>query len=100
MHLKSSKVETITPEGLEHGWGIGVTTAGLTFNSTHQEYTPSADNLTRHLKQHDYIHSICNYKAYAPNSIWIHRFQKLCLFVESLVATFISTVLYTINSFP
>ena len=48
--LNTSKNNSITPEDLMRRWGIGIDTARRTLQSTYQEYTRSADNLTRRFK--------------------------------------------------
>jgi len=48
--INTSKNRTITPEDLMRRWGIGIDTARRTLRSTYQEYTRSADNLSRRFK--------------------------------------------------
>ena len=50
MNLRTSRKGSITPENLAFCWGIGINAARLTLQSTYQEYTRSADNLTRRFK--------------------------------------------------
>ena len=48
--LYTTKHRSITPEDLMSRWGIGLETSRRTLRSTYQEYTRSADNLTRRFK--------------------------------------------------
>ena len=48
--LTSSTRGQISASDLSQRWGIGIETARLTLASTYQEYTRSADNLTRRFK--------------------------------------------------